>query len=383
MDEKGQPIAGAEALLFRINRIDSSRKLQAKTSTNAEGKYRFENVIDIPKEFPDGKLSPINPLDEEFVQFFVRAPGRVAGMGMEMRQQIALAGDIYDLTLTPAYKLSGQVTGSDGKPVGAALVTVGGSGFTSWEGVQSARTKADGTYLINDVPPYSMEEYRKKEAEHRRSTNSFRSNKVQFSYYVAPPIVTVEHPDFAISRTNYDKIPGTHDVKLKPAAIIEGQVVFGDSSKPAAGAVVHLATSRSNNTLPTAEQSMSLHYAEFRADAQGKYRFAMLPAGSYELSAEMPGWVNVGISAFAAGSGKTSTAPNLILTKGGVISIRLIDDKTGKPITLTPDTRADISAHPFPLPKGISRPNWTPNAAANSAGRFELHARSLECVRSW
>ena len=100
-----------------------------------------------------------------------------------------------------------------------------------------------------------------------------------------------------------------------------------------------------------------------------------LPAASYDLSAEMRGWVNVGIDAFAAPSGKISTAPNLVLTKGGVISVRLIDDKTGKPIPLTPHMRADIAAHKFPfITTGISRPNWDPSTAPNSAGRFELHA---------
>ncbi len=373
VDEKGQPIAGAKAILFRVNRIDSSRKLQAKTLTDGEGKYRFENVIDIPKEFPDGKLSPLNPLDEEFVQVYVRAPGRVAGMGMEMRQQIARAGHVFVMTLKPAATLSGRVTGPDGKPVGGALVTVGASGFTSWEGVASARTKADGTYVIDDAPPNSMEVYRKKEAE-RRSMESLRSNTFHASTYVAPPVVTVEHPNFALSRTLCERIPGTQDVKLEPAAIVEGRVVFGGSGKPAARAVVHLATSRAVDSLPkTLEDSMSLQYADLRTDVDGKYRFTMLPAGHFDLSAEVPDWVNVGIDAFAAPAGKTSTAPNLILTNGGIISIRFIDDKTGKPIAISPETRADISAQPFPFPKGINRPAWKPNARANSAGRFELH----------
>jgi protocatechuate 3,4-dioxygenase beta subunit len=377
VDEKGQPIAGAEAFLFRINRIDASRKLSAKKLTDAEGSYRFENVIDIPKEFPDGKLFPVNPLEEEFVQVYVRAPGRVAAMQMDMRQRIASTGGRFDMKLLPAATLSGRVTGPDDKPVGGALVTVGGIGYSRWDEVASARTEADGTYEINDVPAYSMVEYRKKEAEQRRSMNAFRSGNdgaSSFSAYVAPPVVTVEHPDFAIKRATYEKIPGTQDVKLLPAAVVEGRVVFGNSTKPARGAVVRLESPRSNGLLPTLEQSMLQHYANTRTDSGGKYRFASVPAGNYKLSAELPDWVNVGIDTFVAAAGKTSTAPNLILTKGGVISIRLVDDTTGKPIAITPDTRADIAAHSFPLNTGSNRPTWVPTAVANSAGRFELHA---------
>jgi hypothetical protein len=76
--------------------------LQTKTTTDADGKYRFENVIHIVKEFPDGKLTPLNPLEQEFVQVFVRTPGRVAGTGFDTRQRIASTGQRFDMTLVPA-----------------------------------------------------------------------------------------------------------------------------------------------------------------------------------------------------------------------------------------------------------------------------------------
>jgi beta-lactamase regulating signal transducer with metallopeptidase domain/protocatechuate 3,4-dioxygenase beta subunit/5-hydroxyisourate hydrolase-like protein (transthyretin family) len=372
-DDLRQPIAGAEAILFRINRIDSSRKLQAKTTTDANGQYRFENVIDIPKEFPDGKLSPLNPLEEEFVQVYARAPGRVAGSGMEVRQQIARAGDIFDMTLQLAYKLGGQVTGPDGKPIAGALVSVGDFGWAQWDEVASAHTNSDGRYMINDAAPYSMEEYEKKKVELRTKKNQSDGHSFQYSIMAAPPIVTVKHPDFALKRTTYDKIPGTQDIKLEPAAIIQGRVVMENSGKPAAAAVVHLSTSQSRNDVTFLTQSLLLREADARTDADGKYRFAMLSAGNYDLSAEMPDWVNKRIDEFAAKPGTSTTAPTLTLTKGGVISIRIIDDATGKPIPLK-DSRAEVLAHPFPLPKGISRPSWLPDAKANSAGRFELRA---------
>jgi beta-lactamase regulating signal transducer with metallopeptidase domain len=375
VDENGQPIAGAEAFLFRINRVDGSRKLQAKTKADAQGKYRFANVIDIAKEFPDGKLEPNNPLEEEFVQLYLRAPGRVAGMQMDLRQRIASTGKVYSMKLPPAAKLTGRITGPDGKPVAGALVAIGGSNFSTWDEVASARTKADGTYVISDAAPYGIEEYRKQAEEQNRQIKARAAAKQDtFVAFVTPPVLTVSHPDFAIKNAIYQKIPGNQDVKLEPGAIVEGKAIYGDSAKPAAGVIVHLATSQPKDAKPGEDQFTPNPVAfDTRTDADGKYRFTALPAVSYDLSAEMPGWVISDINALAAPSGKTSTAPNLVLTKGGVISIRLIDDKTGKPIALTPGMRADIAAHKFPFPKGPSRPNWMPNARANPAGRFELH----------
>jgi beta-lactamase regulating signal transducer with metallopeptidase domain/protocatechuate 3,4-dioxygenase beta subunit len=378
-DEKGQPIAGAAASLFRINRIDSSRKLQAKTTTDADGRYQFENVIDIAKEFPGATLNPLNhtfnPLEEEFVQVFVRAPSRVAGSAMDFRQQIALTGRTFDMKLKPSATLTGRVTGPDGKPIAGALVAVGGSNFSTWDGVASARTKADGTYVISDAAPYGVEEYRKQMEEQNRQIKARAAAKQDtFVAFVTPPVLTVSHADFATKNAIYQKIPGNQDVKLEPGAIVEGRAIYGDSAKPAAGVIVHLATSQPKDPKPGEDQFTPNPVAfDTRTDADGKYRFTALPAVSYDLSAEMPGWVIGDINALPAPSGKTSTAPNLVLTKGGVISIRLIDDKIGKPIALTPGIRADVAAHKFPFPKGPSRPSWMPNAAANSAGRFELH----------
>src|SRR5262249_2967314 len=167
-----------------------------------------------------------NPLDEEFVQVYVRAPKRVAGMGMEMRQQIARVGDVFDMQLKAGETLTGRVTGPDGKPVSGARVSAGGSSYAMWNEVASALTKADGTYVISDAAPYSMDEYRKLRAEQRANMAALKHDKDTYAVFVTPPTLSVQHPGFASKRTTYDKIPGNQDVQLEPAAHIAGQVVF-------------------------------------------------------------------------------------------------------------------------------------------------------------
>ena len=83
-----------------------------------------------------------------------------------------------------------------------------------------------------------------------------------------------------------------------------------------------------------------LHNESVRADENGKFRFANLPAGNYSLWATLPDWVHEGIEGIAATTDKTTKAPDLTLTKGGLISIRLVDSKTREAVSLQPDAVA-------------------------------------------
>ena len=366
--------------MFRINRVTSERKQIGQKSTDASGEFQFENVVDIAKEYPGGKIPPSSPLETEFIQIYVRAPGHATEMRFELRQRVAKWGGLFDIKLPPAATLTGRVTGPDGKSILGALVSLGGTGYMLWEGARSTRTYAEGRYEIKDAAPFDMQKFREQQADQRRKLEAFRSNatKEGACSLVAPPVLVVEHPDFAATFESINAIPGTRDVKLERAAIIDGRVVYAHSGKTAAGAIVHVA--RVRTSLPAQEPEFSAYTADARTDADGKYRFTMLPSGNYDLSAEMPGWVNVGIEGFAAARGKASTAPDLVLSKGGIISIRLVDAKTSKPIKISPDMRADIHAHLFPF-RSYSRPAWEPNAKPDSEGRFELRTAHRQANR--
>ena len=87
-DEKDKSIEGAEVSLFRINRITNERKLIGRKLTDTNGLFRFEKVIDVAKEFPDGKLWPLNTNDEEFVQVYVRKAGFATDSRTDLRQRV-------------------------------------------------------------------------------------------------------------------------------------------------------------------------------------------------------------------------------------------------------------------------------------------------------
>jgi hypothetical protein len=70
-------------------------------------------------------------------------------------------------------------------------------------------------------------------------------------------------------------------------------------------------------------------------DAAGRYRFASLPTNFYDLWVEAEGWQYPGYGSVAQG-GQTIDAPDMVVTKGGTVRVRLIDDVTAiYPLTAT------------------------------------------------
>ncbi len=236
VDENIQPIVGAEVYLFRVNQHDGTRKLLGKKSTDANGRFRFDNVIDIDKEFPGRKFPGSYEVGNEMLEGAIRVPGRVTTTWLIMLQEVAKHGDCHESKMLPAATLHGRVTDTHGKPIANALVSIG-RGVAIWEGAQTARTDADGYYTIEDAAPFDeakfKQQQKREQVEHRFEA---------FGLFFRRPVLTVEHPDYAVKQTTFEKSPGIKNVQLGPAAVLEGRVVFADSGKPAPGVLVGLVT---------------------------------------------------------------------------------------------------------------------------------------------
>jgi beta-lactamase regulating signal transducer with metallopeptidase domain/protocatechuate 3,4-dioxygenase beta subunit len=380
VDEKGQSIAGAHVFLFRINQKDGARKLLGQKTTDADGRFRFDNVLDIDKEFPGRRFPQSYLADDEMLEGFVRTPSRITYSWLLSRAVVAQMGHYELVKMLPAATLSGRVTDTNGKPIAGALVSIDArarNGWVNgWEGAQSSRTNANGKYKIDDAAPFDEAEFEKQVAEDERRIKEEESRGIQtWRSFRRRPLLTVEHLDYAVKHTSFDKSPGTKDVQLDAAANLAGRVIFADSGKPAAGVLVGAATSIVGRPKPTPALLQDFQRVVVRTDANGKYRIASLPAGKYEIWAAAPGWVNEGVNDVVASAGKTESAPDLTFTKGGVVSARLVDAKTGQPITVQAETRTMILVRP-PVGSRLSlRPEESPFILANPAGRFEVKLR--------
>jgi len=154
-------------------------------------------------------------------------------------------------TLAPAGALSGRITGPDGSPIAGVAVTTTSYGI-SYQ-YMSAITSSDGVYLVKNLPP-----------------NRY------FSICFDPSKAVGSSPDGYLGDCPYNYPPPvagkitTFNMTLNVGGIITG-VVRDHNGNPVVGAKVY----DTNYGVPP-----------IVTDAQGRYRFANLPAGGHTLCAD-------------------------------------------------------------------------------------------------
>ena len=326
----------------------------AKQTTGADGRFHFDNVVDIKREYPDGKIPRFPKPNIATFQIVARKPGRESYSELLDQSQIAGYGAKMHSVMGPAATLRGRITNPDGKPVVGALVSVGFSQFDRWEGFQTARTKADGTYEITDAPTLKVPE------KNEGAPKELQSGTFSLVSRAANQRISVTQTDYADRIVRCQGIPGTQDIQLKPAAVIRGRVIDAATNKPIAKARVFVMPS-----VVKRDPDNDANVAFAKADTNGEYQIRTLPAGVYNLWASGPDRVNQGIKNLKTSTDAETTAPDLVLTTGGTLRIRLIDDKTGEPVRVHNGDAAQILVEPF-VPYGP-----TGNATAQS-GRFEV-----------
>jgi beta-lactamase regulating signal transducer with metallopeptidase domain/protocatechuate 3,4-dioxygenase beta subunit len=347
VDQDDRPLAGVDVSLEVRVLFDAPPKRIAAAQTDRDGRFRFDVSDTIKELYPDGRVPTLDAfLPEPLVlRIAARSPGRVSMEHSMIASRVGRTGIAFRHQMLPAATLRGRVTGPDGKPVEGAVVSVSHLGAHPADGTNSARTDADGRYTIDDLAPFDAAEAQRQEKAqlemHRRLAKDSESAT---AFWIGPAAmqVTVEHPDFAIRRVQCTDIPGTRDVALEPGATITGRVVDA-SGAPVGSAKVLLAKSRPtpdelamHGTPPVMDDAGNyLHYAATTtSDTEGRYRFGSLPAGKYDLWVELNSWQYPGVERVDAVAEQVTDAPAMVVTKGGTIGVRLVDDATGQPIPL-------------------------------------------------
>lgn len=166
-------------------------------------------------------------------------------------------------------------------------------------------------------------------------------------------------PDRPMDNVQLARAPLTQGptVKLLPASVMEGVLRYEDG-KPAAN--VRLYTYTLNES-----------QGEATTDAQGRFRIASLPPGTYRLSLHYESeksldWTMENKDVDVA-VGQTTKGVQLTLVKGGLIEGTVTDAKTGKPLT---DVRVGAS-------RSVKRPGLGYTESAGSAitdkdGRYRM-----------
>ncbi|NOY40276.1 MAG: hypothetical protein GXP26_00365 [Planctomycetes bacterium] len=349
IDENSQPLAGVLVKVFsrRVRGPEQNAKPILTTKSDKQGKFRFVDVIDIEREFPEG--IPEEHFQPQNTKVFIitgQADGRVPGFEADVAPTIARQGDSLLWMMQPAQTLRGRITDEQGQPVAGAQVSTGYAGIWGGNyGINQATTNANGEYVIADLAVYNAVEAKRKMAEAMKADPNIAMTR--YSYADPQKSLLVKHPKFAAKRATIKDIPSKVDLQLVPGSVIEGRVAFptdNTATKFPAGSIVRL-----ERVLPqpkTGEQPIpprSFQTESIPLDETGHYRFESLPAGKYHLTADVEGWVTQGVENVEVARGKTATAPDILLMSGGRVRVQLVDDKTGKPLHFEKPTKGYIN----------------------------------------
>ncbi len=134
-------------------------------------------------------------------------------------------------------------------------------------GINNALTDADGHYEITDLRAYNWAA----ENQKFRQTNP-NGGIGQLSVFVY-------HPDYAHQIAGHSDVPETVDIALHKPMVLEGQVLWDNDGKPAAGIELELVDEKDFFNQLT---------AKVHTDANGHYHLAVLPPGEYVLRPHLP-----------------------------------------------------------------------------------------------
>jgi beta-lactamase regulating signal transducer with metallopeptidase domain/protocatechuate 3,4-dioxygenase beta subunit len=298
VDSQKRPVAGAQVLLYITNFQEMTQRLIQQTSTDDKGRFTFANLA------PKSRSG-----DNDVV--VARRPGLATFATTNSR------GKPLEIAMRKAATFRGMVRDERGKPLAGAQVSFATdpSGVRCLlqpvEGLRCARTDAKGEFAVDDLEEFGYAE--------AGPPPGWRGGWGM----MGPPSMRVVYPGYVETWVQYRKVPGSADVVLADAATISGQVVFGETGKPAAGAVVEVRSDRPEQYIRDV--------VETRAD--GRYRFDTLPEGTFILwVSSAPGDLNAPfVEHVAARRGRPTQAPLMRLVKGGEIRGRVVDDVVGRP----------------------------------------------------
>ncbi|HEY7326946.1 MAG TPA: M56 family metallopeptidase [Gemmataceae bacterium] len=319
-DENGSALRDVRVTVYREDFMQLKTEQLREAKTNDRGEFRFSNLPALPR--------PNERREWTYVLAYTKKSRASA-----IQRFYEMPAERITITMKPAATLQGRVTDPSGKPIAGAWVWTNGLATDPLPGVSSSRTDTDGRYAITDLPAWDVAKQKPTPSGDGRGMMT-----VSHCYF------NVRHPDYGEQRPIYKRVPDTIDIKLHPAAIIEGRVMDQITGKPAANVLV---------CMQGTNKSKEHGYHQTLTDRDGKYRFSSLPDAIYNIWAQAPERACTAIDSFAVTAGKTHAAPDLTLIEGGWIEGRLIEAETGKPIRRDPRSqqRLHVAAYGPSHPK--------------------------------
>jgi len=294
----GQPASEAQVLLFEQDYDTDSLALLAESRTDAEGRFSMELPTQLNEEGDPYKT----------YMLFVPANGHGPAWKRVKPNATGLELVAHDSTV-----VTGHVHSEGSKPVAGAHVWV--QQIIAPETAKDLKSRPNALYCIAPLPGWSCL---------TDKNGSFRIAGVPNRARIS---LIISHPDFARGLV-YVKPGRDGDIKLLPAAVIEGRVVHEKTGMPAVGVRVQ-AQGVVGVRIPG---GFTTPWATAVTNEQGRYQLTSLHANKYNIWAKAEGLTVVALESFEVETGQTREAPELRLVKGGFITGRVVNERTRQSI---------------------------------------------------
>ena len=308
----GKPVSGVTIYLvhsFRVYALPpnpESARIKKVADTGKNGKFRFS----IETGNPNTDIS--SPFLVAYKPDFAL---EVIPLSRSLRQEN------LRLELERAVTVEGVVRDKDGKAIPGAEIRMrrlwsGESDQVNWDTrwppeELKVKTDALGRYILPNLPPRTQ------------------------------VLLSAVAPGYSMT-FRIDILSGMRgiDFTLLPEGRIEGTITFKSTGKPAEGVRVCLSSNTYLVGLLTA-----------KTDSNGFYRISNIPPGEHDLSilpeSGFPDWTARDNYNIEVNEGKTTAGVNFQLIKGGVITGKITEKESGKPISGVTVSSAQSSRIPM------------------------------------
>jgi hypothetical protein len=309
VDTQGKPVAGVEVLLSSLHRIGGRNPTLARTTTDAQGRFRHE----APAEGREGAI--------EIWTLWAHRPGAsIAAQAVGSAEGLPRPGSPIKLTLGPAWSVTIEVLDPTGRPVEGARVR------PVYHSLSAATSPLTAIVYSLPIPREIVDRL-------AASTDARGVGELAGLSAVEVGLVQVEAPLFGDQLLAPTAAKGgTRTARLAPAGRLTGHVT-GPNPGRARGVRIEVSTSMNGAGAqafqPEGKAEVTIDDAgrlEIPALAAGKLRLALQPSdGSPERELPTPG--------IAIEAGKTC---EVTIPLAGVDRLRIIAgqvvNRQGKPV---------------------------------------------------